>query len=66
MIQHKPTRIALNPPEIGGDFRGVLIAEISIFLESFINYFFKLRRDSRIDPKRGHGLRCQNGMKDDS
>src|SRR5579864_2494202 len=56
--------ITLEPLQIGADVRGVLVAEISILLQTLVDDLFQLRRYVRIQSECWRWRSIQNGFED--
>src|ERR1700730_18204770 len=57
--------VALEALEVGADLGSALVAQVTIFLQSFVDDLFQLRRQISVDPHGGSWLAVQDGVKDD-
>jgi hypothetical protein len=61
-----PDPVPLQSLQISPQIGGVLVAEITVFLQCLVNDVFELRRNLRIEPNRSGGSVFQNPVKDRS
>ena len=54
--------VPLQPLQVGSNFRSVLVAQISIFLQSLVDDVFQLRRHVRIQSERRNWRPVQDGV----
>src|SRR5262249_62386150 len=52
--------VPLEPLQIGTNVGGVVVAQITVFLQSLMDDFFEFRRNVRIHPHRGYRWTLQN------
>ena len=57
-------RVALQPLQVGPHLRGMLIAQVAVFLQSLIDDPFQFGRHSGIQPQRRSRRRIQDGFED--
>ena len=57
--------VSLQALQVGANIGRVLVTQVAIFFERFIDDVFKFRRQIRIQPDRGHGRAIQNRLKDE-